>query len=486
MRKLALLTLIAVPACAEESVPPEINMETSEIRVIPRGPTCADLGIGDHEFVITDPADGTYQVDDLTRITLIFDSSGSLFRFSSSAMRFDAVLASAGDKTGLWHFDKEMAGYSNLFAPTTPGTWPPPPPEELRFCYDYELRVNPNAYAAYSRRHDWSIEKTGVSDFLTLSAGQTYLASYDVTVTMTGAYDAGATIDGPVFIHNETPFASQIDGVTVDVGGIAATVNCPVAFPWTLNPGAMIECRYIASVPDTTNRLVTIYVATPEGVATASELGNFGSHTTKTTLVDECVDVYDDHVGWLGKVCVNPGTATFHYTMEIGPYDACGPFEVVNIASFVGIDTGATGNDSWIVGGEVPCDDGCSLTPGYWKTHSERGPAPYDATWAKLPNGADTAFFSTGVSYYTALWTSPQGNAYWILAHAYIAAKLNGLNEADVSSIQSTFDQATALLQSYLPGQITNRHPARAQFLSLATTLDNYNNGLIGPGHCSE
>ena len=147
-------------------------------------------------------------------------------------------------------------------------------------------------------------------------------------------------------------------------------------------------------------------------------------------------------------------------------YDACGPFEVVNIASYVGIDTGATGSDSWIVGGEVPCDNGCSLTPGYWKTHSERGPAPYDATWAKLPAGADTIFFRSGVSYYTALWTAPNGNAYWILAHAYIAAQLNGLNDADVSSIQASFDAATALFETYRPSDITNRHPARAQFLA--------------------
>jgi hypothetical protein len=76
----------------------------------------------------------------------------------------------------------------------------------------------------------------------------------------------------------------------------------------------------------------------------------------------------------------------------------------------------------------VPCGGGCTLTPGYWKTHSSYGPAPYDDTWAQI--GEDTIFFLSGQSYYDVLWTNPEGNAYYILAHAYIAAQLNLLNGA--------------------------------------------------------
>jgi hypothetical protein len=129
------------------------------------------------------------------------------------------------------------------------------------------------------------------------------------------------------------------------------------------------------------------------------------------------------------------------------------------------------------------------LTPGYWKTHSTYGPASYDDTWASL--GEDTAFFSSETTYYGALWTSPNGNAYWILAHAYIAAELNQLNGADFTAAQAAFDSATALFSnpSYTPtyiGSLRGNSPLRATFISLATILDNYNNGLIGPGHCSE
>ena len=72
-------------------------------------------------------------------------------------------------------------------------------------------------------------------------------------------------------------------------------------------------------------------------------------------------------------------------------------------------DSGTTGESSWEIIVDVPCDGGCTLTPGYWKTHSEYGPAPYDDTWALMPAGADTPFFGTGVSYYEMLWTEPQG-----------------------------------------------------------------------------
>ena len=77
-------------------------------------------------------------------------------------------------------------------------------------------------------------------------------------------------------------------------------------------------------------------------------------------------------------------------------------------------------------------DGGCTLTPGYWKTHSTYGPAPYDETWALV--GEDTPFFLSGQSYYDVLWTSPAGNAYYNLSFHYIAAELNDLNGADFSA----------------------------------------------------
>jgi hypothetical protein len=137
----------------------------------------------------------------------------------------------------------------------------------------------------------------------------------------------------------------------------------------------------------------------------------------------------------------------------------------------------------------VPCAGGCTLTQGYWKTHSEYGPAPCDDTWAELPDGADTSFFDTGKVYYEILWMEPRGgNAYLILAHQYIAAELNELNDAYVpSEVQDAMDQAESLLIEYQDDlSIPKRGEDRALAIELYELLDDYNNGYIGPGHCSE
>lgn len=141
---------------------------------------------------------------------------------------------------------------------------------------------------------------------------------------------------------------------------------------------------------------------------------------------------------------------------------------------------------------DVQGGQGCTRTPGYWGTHSSYGPASYDATWALiLPSGENSPFFFSGQNYYQVI-TSPSsgGNAYYILGQAYIAAKLNFLAGASVPpAVQTAFDNATALFNnptntpSYIGG-LRGGNATRQAFLSNATILDDYNNGLTGPGHC--
>ena len=131
-------------------------------------------------------------------------------------------------------------------------------------------------------------------------------------------------------------------------------------------------------------------------------------------------------------------------------------------------------------------DGGCTLTPGYWKTHAQYGPAPYDTTWAVI--GEDTTFYLSGQSYYVVLWTTPaRGNAYYILAHQFIAAKLNISKGASASDVQAMIDEAATLFSEWTPAQIgalKGEDEIRARFVWLAGILDAYNNGIIGPGHC--
>ncbi|MFQ5924878.1 MAG: hypothetical protein ACE5IE_02645, partial [Dehalococcoidia bacterium] len=136
----------------------------------------------------------------------------------------------------------------------------------------------------------------------------------------------------------------------------------------------------------------------------------------------------------------------------------------------------------------TPNPDHCTLTPGYWKTHSIYGPAPYDATWALV--GEDSLFFDTGQSWYEVMWTPPAGgNAYYILAHHYIAAVLNELNGAPTAAVAAELAHAAFLLDQYdgSPDPMSDiTGSVREDFIATAAVLDDYNNGIIGPGHCDD
>ncbi len=138
-----------------------------------------------------------------------------------------------------------------------------------------------------------------------------------------------------------------------------------------------------------------------------------------------------------------------------------------------------------------PSDGGCTLTPGYWKTHSAYGPAPADDVWGLIPpDGEDNPFYQSGKTFYQVLWTNPKGgNAYYILAHQYIAACLNYLSGATVpNNVATAMHEARDLFVTYTPAQIGalgGDDPLRAQFIRLAAVLDAFNSGIIGPGHCN-
>lgn len=354
----------------------------------------------------------------------------------------------------------------------------------VSFVFHYKLTVSKTAVPEYTRTYDWTIDKVGDKTALELSVGQTFTVNYAVTVGATFT-DSDWKVTGTIIIFNNTPLEAVITSISDVADGVTATVDC--SLPYTLAAGATLNCTYTANLTGAINgtNTVTVVTSTPlvEG-GTATKAYTFGAPTTE---FDECIDVKDDQKGALGSVCYGTAPHTFNYPLNI-VYNECGEFDFVNVACFVTNDNGVTGSDSWTVVVTVPCAGGCTLTQGYWKTHSSKGPAPYDDTWAQLPNGADTPFFLSGQSYYQVLWTPPSGgNAYYILAHQYIAAKLNGLNGADLSAVQDALKDAEALLIANTPAGIaTLKGKAKAEWTNLASILDSYNNGYIGPGHCSE
>jgi len=134
-----------------------------------------------------------------------------------------------------------------------------------------------------------------------------------------------------------------------------------------------------------------------------------------------------------------------------------------------------------------PEGQGCTYTQGYWKTHSARGPAPYDAGWKQLgANEEATLFFNSGKTWYQVWQTPPAGNKFYNLAHQYMAAKLNVLNGASsTADVDAAISGAEALFGGLAAGSTALTDAQKTQALAWAATLDSYNNGLTGPGHCS-
>ena len=104
------------------------------------------------------------------------------------------------------------------------------------------------------------------------------------------------------------------------------------------------------------------------------------------------------------------------------------------------------------------------------------------ATWG---DREDHMFYTSGMTVFTALTTPPKGNHYYILSHAYIAAKFNELNASVPAEVSAALDWAFNFFMSYSSNEDFDKD-LRNQLTYYADILDQYNNGLIGPGHCSE
>ena len=70
------------------------------------------------------------------------------------------------------------------------------------------------------------------------------------------------------------------------------------------------------------------------------------------------------------------------------------------------------------------------------------------------------------------------------LAHQLIAARLNILYGADPTAVSAAIASADALIGPLVVPPIGNGRLPTAQVSALVKALDDYNNGVTGPGHC--
>ena len=119
----------------------------------------------------------------------------------------------------------------------------------------------------------------------------------------------------------------------------------------------------------------------------------------------------------------------------------------------------------------------CPQSQGYWKNHPDTWPV------GSLTLGSQSY---TKTELLTILKTATRGDASLILADQLIAAKLNIANgSGEPAPVASTITHADSLLSGFsgkLPYNVKSSSPNGQAMVTDATTLDNYNNGLLTSG----
>lgn len=361
---------------------------------------------------------------------------------------------------------------------------------------------------SFLRTWEWSIVKNGDQTYLFLDPGQPFLVHYTVTVSGTSE-DSDWHATGEIVISNPTPRSAHLAAVTDTMPGSSPiTPDCGGAVPGFLAPGGLVVCTWEADLASGASVLNTAHVtrtnfawsptgqATPIGTKTidASALVDF-SHAIRTEI-DECVDVADVFDGDppvnLGTVCAehSPYSHTFSFEMTFRylKVEEC-RFPEHNVASFETNDTGATGADDHTIDVDLRCACGCTLSPHYWATHTKRGPMPYDEDWKLVGNLEEsTEFYLAAKTWYDTLRTPPAQHPYFVLAHAWIAARLNSLDGSWAPmEIRQALAESESLFALYSPEDVvTGGKEVSLRMLQLAGLLDMYNDGTLGPGHCTE
>uniref|UniRef100_A0A832I824 Uncharacterized protein n=1 Tax=Eiseniibacteriota bacterium TaxID=2212470 RepID=A0A832I824_UNCEI len=127
------------------------------------------------------------------------------------------------------------------------------------------------------------------------------------------------------------------------------------------------------------------------------------------------------------------------------------------------------------VSGLNTSSENCTYTIGYWKNHPQAWPV------SSLVLG-DVAYDKEQLL--AILRTAVKGNGLVSLAHQLIAARLNIANGAAPGAVDATIAAADAQIGALVVPSVGTGYLAPSSTSAKTQVLDDFNNGLIGPGHC--
>lgn len=353
------LAPLAQLVCTYDMTLPDATTRINTATVTTTGEIGGSSGTADVDFSGVNPTVVNDEID-------VDDTNGGSWHFSDSG---SVTYEKTFDCEGL-SYTNDHASYSHQNTATIRGT---AMQDDANVDVDcYRLSAGKTADTSFDRTYVWDIEKDGSTRTLYLEPGETASVDYEVTVSLGTPMDHDFSVSGTITVHNPAPIAATINSVSDAISGVgAATVDCGVAFPYTLAAGGDLVCTYDSALPSGTERTNTatatqqLYdydkdkVATPDGTKDYSgDAAITFDANSPDNVIDDCIVVYDTFAGFLGTVCVNDAPETFLYSRQVGPYprSECGtPKYIDNTASFTTDDTQATGDDPWTVTVNVPC-----------------------------------------------------------------------------------------------------------------------------------
>jgi hypothetical protein len=412
---------------------------------------------------------------------------------------FGTAMAAAGSSSGLaavvsgWTGGREIA---------------PPRADPQQGQAGTSIEADKTAEGFWTRiiTYDWSLTKSVSPDSLTLARGESGEVTYTIAATRqkVGEHES-AGVRGTICVTNTGGVATEGLAITdvVEYKKPPAvtdftpflTVTVDVSEKPVLGPGES-HC-YDYEIPFTPLEGVTQY-RNHAIVTITNHSGHLGEpfgpepkagfslpDSPTVVEVDESASVSDEEHCPAGFTCApsetgpwtfhDSGSVSFHKT--ITNETACdATTELHNVATLTEGDTHETRTAEAVVHLTAPpCPVGCVLTQGFWKTHPNAWPEGHS------PNDP---FFSSGKTWLEVLWTAPRGDAYYILAHQYIAAVLNVANGATPpAEVSAVIDAATAWFGSHGPG-VPASSPEGQTLIHWAEVLTAFNEGMMGVPHC--
>ena len=416
-------------------------------------PTCGDIagGLPVFEFKI----DGS----DLTQGGGLFTvTPGATGHFDwaatgNSHVTVFYVIAKGGDAANVYDYTPDGATSDTDLVTPTNASAGPAAISHVTFCYAYVLDVSKTAVPFFQRDHDWSIAKDAGVD--TISTDEVTTLNYAIELTYEGYVDSDFALSGAITVANPHPAAAHITGVEDAFPGLDGTLSldCTVgetpveSFPYDLAAGATMVCAYSGAFnaapvgDDPTENTATVTTDGSNAILGGSATAPF-DFDEPTTENDACAYVSDYALG-IGPtkvacagdvgvvkdvpITLDSGSTGFssldvsvlNLAMVQAALEECtGSYAVqfVNVAAVFGdpADTApiATGSDSIEITGSCSTDggDACTLTQGFWKTHSSYGPATPES-WDGIGADPDEDFFGSGTTWYDLFWMPVQGNA---------------------------------------------------------------------------